>query len=186
MFERKATPVGTWHEVDLDVNNDGLTDFFVINQDVSGVTTLGDGRQATSVINAATGVGTLRFFVEHATNSSNVILRVCGSDLGLTLANAGSPMVADFRASSWYFGGDESHLGPFTITPGGEEFSGVLPVSFGDVLTKGQKTELAIQQYGLFPGTSPHAGVLVFTNMDFGAANRGGATPDSEAILLPR
>ena len=36
MFERKATPVGTWHEVDLDVNGDGNTDYFVINQDVSG------------------------------------------------------------------------------------------------------------------------------------------------------
>ena len=49
MYERKATPAGTWHEVDLDVNNDGFTDFFVINRDVSGITTLTDGRQVTAV-----------------------------------------------------------------------------------------------------------------------------------------
>lgn len=186
MWERKASPVGTWHEVDLDVNNDDLTDFFVINQDVSGTSTITDGRQVTAVINAATGASTLRFFAEHATNTANVILRVCGSDLGLTLANVGQPMVADFRATSWYFGGDESHLGPFMVTPGGEEFSGALPAEFGDVLTYKQKAELAVQQWGLFPGTSPHEGLMVFTNMDFGAANRGASHSDTEAVLLPR
>ena len=183
MFERKATPVGTWHEVDLDVNNDGLTDFFVINQDVSGVTSITDGRQVTSVINAATGAGTLRFFAEHATNSANVVLRVCGSDLGLTLASAGTPMVADFRATSWYFGGDESHLGPFMITPGGEEFTGSVP---GDVLTYKQKSDLTVQQWGLYPGTSPYAGLMLINNTDFGSTSRGGATLDTEATLLPR
>src|SRR5439155_71048 len=40
MFERKASPVGTIHEVDIDTNNDGTNDYAVINQDVSGVTTL--------------------------------------------------------------------------------------------------------------------------------------------------
>ena len=52
MYERKASPVGTIHEVDIDVNNDGTNDFFVINQDVGGVTALTDGRQVTAVINA--------------------------------------------------------------------------------------------------------------------------------------
>ncbi len=183
MFERKATPAGTWHEVDLDVNNDGFTDFFVINQDVGGVTQLSDGRQATAVINANTGAGVLRFFVEHATNSANVILRVCGSDLGLTNASFGVPMVADFRATSWYFGGDESHLGPFLITPLGEEFTAAVP---GDALAAGASGTLTVQQWGMFPGTTPHAGVLLINNSDFGAANRGGATAATEATILPR
>jgi minor extracellular serine protease Vpr len=183
MFERKATPAGTWHEVDLDVNNDGLADFFVINQDVGGVTALSDGRQVTSVINAKTGAGILRFFAEHATNSSNVILRVCGSDLGLTLADVGKPMVADFRATTWYFSGDESHLGPYFITPGGEEFTAFVP---GDLLTYQQKSDLAVQQWGMFPGTTPHAGVLLINNSDFGPVNRGGATFATEATLLPK
>lgn len=183
MFERKATPAGTWHEVDLDVNNDGFTDFFVINQDVGGVTQLSDGRQVTAVINARTGAGILRFFVEHATNSANVILRVCGSDLGLTTAHFGVPMLADFRATSWYFGGDESHLGPFLVTPFGEEFTAAVP---GDLLAAGQSGSLSVQQWAPYPGTTPHAGVLLINNSDFGAANRGGATAATEATILPR
>ena len=33
MWERKASPVGTFHEVDLDVNGDGVIDFVVMNRD---------------------------------------------------------------------------------------------------------------------------------------------------------
>ncbi len=183
MHERKANPAGTWHEVDLDVNNDGVTDFFVINQDVGGVTALSDGRQATSVINAATNVATLRFLVEHATNTANVILRVCGSDLGLTQASIGQPMIADFRATSWYFGGDESHLGPFLITPYGEEFTASVP---GDVIGPMASGTLTVNEWGLFPGTDPYLGVMLINNSDFGANARGGATAATEATLLTR
>jgi minor extracellular serine protease Vpr len=183
MHERKANPAGTWHEVDLDVNNDGTTDFFVINQDVGGVTQLSDGRQVTAVINAATNVGTLRFLAEHATNTANVILRVCGSDLGLTMASIGQPMVADFRATSWYFGGDESHLGPFLITPLGEEFTASVP---GDLIGPMSSGTLTVQEWGLFPGTDSYEGVLLINNSDFGANARGGATAATEATLLFR
>ncbi len=182
MHERKATPVGTWHEVDLDVNADGITDFFVINQDVAGVTQLSDGRQVTAVINAATNTSVSRFLVEHATNSANVILRVCGSDLGLTINQAGLPMIADFRATSWYFGGDESHLGPFVITPGGEQFAGSVP---GDTIGFEQSADLAWEAFEpLAPYFSEHQGLLLITNSDFGSTSRGGATGGSEAIVL--
>jgi hypothetical protein len=184
MYERKASPVGTIHEVDLDVNGDGVNDFFVISQDAAGVTSVSDGRQVTSVINAATGASVARFFVEHATNSTNVILRVCGNDLGLTQAAIGQPMQANFYAYSWYFGGDvESHLGPYRVTPFGEEYTAAIP---NDLLTYKQKDNLTFTQWSLFPGTDPHAGILVVTNSDFGAASRGGATLDTESILLPR
>jgi hypothetical protein len=187
MYERKASPVGTIHEVDVDVNNDGVDDFFVINQDVGGVTALTDGRQVTAVINAATGASIARFFVEHGTNSSNVILRVCGSDMGLTQAAIGTPMTLNYFSYSWYFGGDASHLGPFKATPFGEEFTAAVP---GDTLIWKQKADLAVQQWTLFPGTDPHAGVLLINNSDFTffglSANTGGATRDTEATLLPR
>ncbi len=154
MHERKASPVGTIHEVDIDVNNDGAFDFFVINQDLGGVTALSDGRQVTAVINAATGASIARFFVEHATNSSNVILRVCGNDLGLTQASIGTPMTVDYFAYSWYFGGDvASHLGPFQVTPFGEEYTAAVP---GDLLIWKQKGDLSFTQWELFPGTDPH------------------------------
>jgi subtilisin family serine protease len=181
MFERKASPVGTWHEVDIDTNADGTTDYFVINQDAGGVTALTDGRQVTAVINAETGDSVARFFVEHATNSANVILRACGSDLGLALAQAGQPMIADFRATSWYFGGDESHLGPFVIAPAANEFTGGIP---GDQLAYKQSGVLTVQRAPLPVPFTPHAGVLLINNSDFGAASRGGATAKTEALLL--
>ena len=183
MYERKATPVGTIHEVDLDVNGDGLDDFAVINQDVSGITTITDGRQVSSVINLATGASIARFFVEHATNSSNVILRVCGSDMGLTQAAIGRPMTANYYAYSWYFGGETSYLGPFKVTPFGEEYTASVP---GDVLTYNQSGDLSFTQWPLFTGTDPHAGVLLINNSDFGAASRGGATAATEGLYLPK
>lgn len=182
MYERKASPVGTIHEVDLDTNNDGVYDYAVINQDLSGVTTLTDGRQVTAVINLSTGASVARYFVEHATNSTNVVQYVCGSDLGLGLADVGRPIKADFYAYSWYFGGTESHIGPFVITPGGEEFSGAVP---GDVVQYGQTSTLTINRWPLFPGTSNSPGIMIVNNSDFGSANRGGATLASETLVVP-
>ncbi len=63
--------------------------------------------------------------MEHVTNSTNVILRVCGSDMGLTQAAIGQPMTANYYAYSWYFGGDASYLGPYQVTPFGEEYTAV-------------------------------------------------------------
>ena len=183
MYERKASPVGTIHEVDLNVDGMPGNDFAVISQDVSGITTITDGRQVTSVINLATGASVARFFVEHATNTSNVILRVCGSDMGLTQAAIGVPMTADYYSYSWYFGGAESHLGPFRLTPFGEEYTGTVP---GDVLTHNQSGNLSFTQWPLFPNTDPQKGLLLINNSDFGAASRGGATAETEGLLLPR
>jgi hypothetical protein len=184
MYERRATPAGTIHEVDIDVNGDGTNDFAVVSQDVGGLTALSDGRQVTAVINLTTGASASRFFVEHATNARNVILRVCGNDLGLTQAAIGVPMSADFFAYNWYFGGVvDSHLGPFRLTPFGEEYTASVP---GDLLTWQQKGELSFTQWPLFPNTDPHAGILLVNNSDFGAANRGGATFATEATLLPK
>jgi hypothetical protein len=183
MYERKASPVGTIHEVDLDVDGIPGNDFAVINQDVSGITTITDGRQLTSVINLKTGASVGRFFVEHATNTSNVILRVCGNDMGLTRAAIGVPMTADYYAYSWYFGGAESHLGPFKLTPFGEEYTAAVP---NDMLTYNQSGNLAFTQWGLFPNTDPHKGMILINNSDFGAASRGGATAATEGLLLPR
>jgi hypothetical protein len=165
------------------VNGDGLDDFAVISQDVAGITSVSDGRQVSAVINLNTGASIARFFVEHATNSSNVILRVCGSDMGLTQASIGLPMTANYFAFSWYFGGDASQLGPFRLTPFGEEYTAAVP---GDLLTYKQKGDLAFTQWPLFPSTDPHVGVLLVNNSDFGAANRGGATAKTEGLLLPR
>ena len=183
MFERKASPAGTWHEVDIDTSGDGIADFWVFNIDNSGFTTLTDGRQRVVVVNAATGAGSLRFFVEHATNSSNVVLRVCGNDLGLTLADAGRPMSAEFYAQSWYFGQTAPILGPYSISPGGEEFAGAIA---GNQLAPKVKGDLLVQQYAPLPGLTPQLGLLLVNNSELDVNDRGGATLATEGLILPR
>jgi hypothetical protein len=107
--------------------------------------------------------------------------------MGLTQASIGTPMTLNYYSYSWYFGGNASHLGPFKATPFGEEFTAAVP---DNTLVWKQKADLAVQQWGLFAGTDPHAGVLLINNSDFTffglSANTGGATRETEASLLPR
>ena len=49
----------------------------------------------------------------------------------------------------------ESLLGPFVITPFGEEFTAAVP---GDALTYKQTGDLTFTQWALFPGTEPARG----------------------------
>jgi hypothetical protein len=182
MHERKASPVGTFHEVDLDINGDGQVDALVVSGDAGGVTALSDGRQLSYAYNLVEGTAFAGFYVEHATNSRNVILRACGNDLGLTEADIGRPVRADFYAYNWYFGGNvESHLGPFRIAPYGEEFAG--PAD-GALLSYQQSANLPFIQFGLPTGTDAHKGLLLINNTDFGSTSRGGATFDTEATIL--
>jgi hypothetical protein len=43
---------------------------------------------------------------------------------------------------------------------------------------------LAVYDFGAFPGNTPEQGLLLFTNGDRGAGNRGGATQATEALLF--
>ena len=52
-----------------------------------------------------------------------------------------------------------------------------------DVPGKGNGN-LDVYDFGLFPGNSPELGLMLFTNGDRGAGNRGGATKDTEALLF--
>jgi len=43
---------------------------------------------------------------------------------------------------------------------------------------------LPVYDFGPFPGSSTEMGLLLVTNGDRGAGNRGGATQDTEALLF--
>ncbi len=189
LWERKPSPVGTFLEVDIDTTGDGVVDYIVLNRDLGGLTALTDGRQVSAVlrVNAAGQIlsTSIFYFAENATNTGNTVLRACANQMGLGLADVGRPMRASFYASSWYFNFIDEGLGPYWITPGGEEFTGSVT---NPVLGELQKTTLSVQQWPLFTGTSPHAGLLVFTNRDFTpfTNNRGGATQETEALIFTR
>jgi minor extracellular serine protease Vpr len=179
-WERQSHLLPVSFLVYLDINQDGIDDFVVLNRDLSGLGTISDGRQVSWVVNLATGAASAFFFAEHATNSANTVLRACGSQLGLTAADLLNTNVnMDVIAQDFYFGGPGDFVGGITVTPFGERF-----VGFTSDIPGKSSAVLPVADYGLFPGNSPELGLMVITNGGRGAANNGGATKDTETLLL--
>jgi minor extracellular serine protease Vpr len=170
------------HQFWLDTNQDGLDDFVVLNRDASGLGTISDGRQVTWAINLATGAASAFFFAEHSTNTGNTVLIICGEQIGMNAANMLNTRVnMDVIAQDFYYGGPGDIVTGLTVTPLGERFFGVA----NDVAANSyDPAGLAVYDFGPFPGNSPELGLLLFTNGDRGAGNRGGATQDTEALLF--
>ena len=187
-WERDATPVGTFFEVDFDIDRNGIPDFVLWNRDLSGNTTLTDGRQVSALLRLnATGTTivatTIRFFAENATNTGNTVLRICASDLGLTTADLGVRLIDTYYfASSWYFGGPVDELSPTAIVlaAGAEQYRATVPASLASLAT----AAVPVTRLPLPAGATPHGGLMLVTNSGF-SANPNGATQASEIVLLP-
>lgn len=186
-WERQQHLLPVRHFVYLDTNQDGITDYLVFNQDQSVFTTgsfgtISDGRQLTLSYDLNAGTIDAFFYAEHSTNTGNTVLLVCGEQVGLT----GTDMLATnvdmaVEAEDFYFGGPGDFVEGLTVTPLGERFYGVPNDVPGNTY---DPAGLAVYDFGLWPGNSPEVGLLLFTNGDRGASNRGGATEDTEALLF--
>lgn len=181
-WERQEHLLPITHQVALDTDRDGTDDYVVLNRDLSGPSTLSDGRQVSWVLNLATGTLQAFFFAEHSTNTGNTMLLICGEQVGLTGTDMLTTNVdATFSVSDWYYGGPGDAIGEtLTITPLGERYVGV---PAGDIPPLGGGT-MDVFDFGTFPGNSEELGIMLFTNGDRGAGARGGATQDSEALLI--
>jgi hypothetical protein len=84
-------------------------------------------------------------------------------------------------AQDFYFGGPSDLVEGLTVTPLGERFFGVANDVPGNTNDPGG---LALYDFGAFPGNTPELGLMLVTNGDRGAGNRGGATLDTEALLF--
>jgi hypothetical protein len=170
------------HQVWLDTNQDGIDDYVILNRDLSSLGTITDGRQVTYALNLATGTASIFFFAEHAMNTGNTVLLICGEQIGMNAANLLATNVNMYViAQDFYYGGPGDMVEGLTVTPLGEQFYGVP----NDVPGKTyDPAGLAVYDFGLFPGNTPELGLLLFTNGDRGAGNRGGATQDTEALLF--
>jgi subtilisin family serine protease len=179
-WERQQHLLPVSHQIELDTNRDGTVDYVVLNRDASGPTTITDGRQLSWVLNVATGNLSAFFFAEHSTNTGNTVLLICGEQIGMNAANllATNVDMAVF-AQDFYFGGPSDLVEGLTVTPLGERFYGE-PT---DVPGKANGS-LSVYDFGAFPGNSPEQGLMLITNGDRGAGNRGGATKDTEALLF--
>jgi hypothetical protein len=174
--------------VGLDVDRDGTEDFSVFNGNASlldgGVGT--DARQRSLVSDLErrdpmTGAAPLTsmFFAEHATQTANTVLRVCGEQLGLTAADRGTRLVdATFRARTTSSSAVDVIPG-LTIVPGADG----VRASVDDV-PGGTRGTLSFRRTPQPTGASAPRGVLVFSN-SARAGSTGGASEASEAQIVP-
>jgi subtilisin family serine protease len=190
-WERQQHLLPVHHYVYLDTNQDGTDDYVVFNSDLSGFTSLSDGRQVTFAQDLSTGAASAFFYTEHSMNTGNTILYICGEQVGLT----GTDMLAtnvnmSVNTQDWYYGcgcttaececeGD--WVKGLTVTPLGEGFYGLPSDVAGNTY---DPAGLSIYDFTLFPGNTPELGVMLITNGDRGAGFRGGATQDTEALLF--
>jgi len=181
-WERQQHLLPVSHQVYLDTNRDGVDDYVVLNRDLSGLGTISDGRQVAWVVNLTTGSASAFFFAEHSTNTGNTALTICGEQIGMNAANLLATNVnMAVLAQDFYFGGPSDLVEGLTVTPLGERFYGEPSDVPGNT---SNPAGLAVYDFGAFPGNSPELGLMLMTNGDRGAGNRGGATKDTEALLF--
>jgi hypothetical protein len=181
-WERQEHLLPVSHQIYLDTNRDGTDDYVVLNRDASGLGTISDGRQLAWVLNLATGTASAFFFAEHSTNTGNTVLLICGEQIGMNAANLLATNVnMAVVAQDFYFGGPGDVVEGLTVTPLGERFYGVPNDVVGNA---SNATGLAIYDFGPFPGNTPERGLMLITNGDRTAGNRGGATKNTEALLF--
>jgi minor extracellular serine protease Vpr len=168
------------HQIYLDTDQNGIDDYVVLNRDLSGLGTITDGRQLAWVLNLATGSASAFFFAEHATNTGNTVLLVCGEQIGMNATDLGVNQVdMDVVAQDFYFGGPGDSVEGLTVTPLGERFYGVAADIPG-----GSTGSIDIYDFGALPGNSPEVGVMVSTNGDRGAGARGGSTDATDTVII--
>jgi hypothetical protein len=180
--ERQQHLLPVSHQVWLDTNQDGTDDYVVLNRDASGPDTISDGRQLSWVLDLTTGSLSAFFFAEHATNTGNTVLYICGEQIGMNADDLLATQVdMDVIAQDFYYGGPGDSVEGLTVTPLGERFYGVPDDVPGNT---DAPAGLAVYDFGAFPGNTDELGLLLFTNGDRGAGNRGGATQNTEALLF--
>jgi hypothetical protein len=178
-WERQQHLMPVHHYVLLDTDQDGNYDYQVYNGDLSGPSTLDDGRHVTWALDLNSSVASAFFFAEHSTNTGNTVLYICGDQVGMNAANFFQNVDADVYAQDWYYGGPGDWIYDLTIAPLGERYFGMpldIPGKSEDAMT--------VIDYGPLPGNTDELGVLLFTNGDRGGGDRGGATQATEALLF--
>jgi subtilisin family serine protease len=168
------------HQFWLDTDRDGTDDYVVLNRDVT-FSSSSDGRQLTWVLNLATGSASAFFFAEHAMNTGNTALFVCGEQIGMNASNFFQNVDMDVVALDVYFGGPGDSVTDLTVAPLGEQYLG-LP---NDVPGKtNDPAGLTVLDFGPLPGNTPEEGLLLFTNGDRGGGARGGATDATQYLIF--
>ncbi|HYI65346.1 MAG TPA: S8 family serine peptidase [Candidatus Limnocylindrales bacterium] len=180
-------------EWDIDTDADGDADWAVFNLDLAG--NLTDGRNAVIAQSIADPDDSSVFFLtDHATNSGNTVLTICGEQIGLTADDLGTPLSADLLAVDAYFTGRVTDvITGMQFAPLGERYFPVIGedgFGSGDVPAAGSGGSATLTVLDFGPnGTNPgELGVLLFTDgarvNDADEVFKSGAPQEHEAIAL--
>ena len=150
-WERQSHAIVSSFIFYLDIDEDGLDDYAVLNRDFS-FNNITDGRNLTWVLDLATGNADAFFFTTHETNSGNTILTFCGDQIGLNASSFFTESFdVDVEGQDFYFGGPSDFILDMNVVPLGERYFTVF--ANGDAV------------YTEFP---PRSGTLGFGVIDFG------------------
>lgn len=161
----------------VDGDGDGRPDHEIFNADLDYARGGSDGRNATFVFDFATRQTEVVFATDHATNSENTVLTVCGDDLGLEVADLGSPLTLSVRAFDFYYSGAVTDQVPdVVVRPGAERFTAqTVDVAPGAAATLAATDEGADGNYGI--------GTLSLLDAR-GSDGRAGTVPGRSALAL--
>lgn len=151
----------------LDTDRNGVDDFLVYSGDVVS-SDLSDGRNAVWVQDLASNDRTAYFYTDHRTNSANTVLMLCGEQIGMTAANAGTAIGMKANSVDTYFTGKtkdsiegmiisplaERHIGDFSGSGNQTSipFRGISSLDVVDTGSKAGGTEkglLLLYNYGI-------------------------------------
>jgi subtilisin family serine protease len=121
-WERQTHANTTSFQFWLDIDEDGLDDYVVLNRDLtfSNVT---NGSNVTWALNLTTGEAVAFFFTEHYTNSANTTLLFCGDQIGLDAdALLAESIDVDLVAQDFYYGLGGDEILDMNVVPLGERY----------------------------------------------------------------
>ncbi len=174
-------------EFDLDIDQDGTTDYAVFNFDLSNSGSLSDGRNFTFALNTATGDLFADWPTVHPTNSGNTVLTVCGERIGLDAANTGQLVDVVALAADWYNSGAVTDVATGTFAVGQDRYDGSFGFGpFGTTIGSGGSEGVTVVDNGTADTTE--SGLLVLTDetllgiLGFGVS--GGSPQAHEAIAI--
>jgi len=140
--------------LDFDINLDGTPDFTGFTSEAG--TFASSGQNAFFVGVAGSGSGSARFFTDHPTNSSNTVVTICGSQIGV--ASPGQAIGIDAYAYDNYFTGNElSYIDGMRAVIGAPRYVAI--PGFGTVPASGSSS-LTIAATGSTAATT-ESGILV-------------------------
>jgi minor extracellular serine protease Vpr len=193
-----ALAVSTWErqthanapaafEFDIDTSGDGVADYAIFNQDVSGGA-LSDGRNVTWSLdlNDPEAAAEAFFFTLHATNAGTTVLLICGEQIGMNAADFGTPITGDLLAVDIYFTGNVTDVVEgLEFAPLGERY---LAVVGGDVviavIPSGATEDLEVIDFGP-DGTNPsETGVMLLYNANQFGGPYSGAPEDNDDFAV--